>query len=129
MSAKRTGPEHALQYAQALAFPRPVGTPGEAQATDFLAERFRTFGYEVERQSFECSTGADVAFALLIGLGQMLIIVTFWAYGGPAGLALLPAAALAFLLIFANRLSRWAAAAGLGSKAGIWQRALGRLGR
>jgi len=122
-------PQRALDYARALAFPRRVGTPGEAAATQAVTDRLTSFGYAVERQPFECSTGAEAAFALLIGLGQVLVILTFWAYSGPPGLALLPAAALALLLINANRVSRWAAAGVLAPNAGVWQRGLGRLGR
>jgi hypothetical protein len=122
-------PQRALQYAQTLAFPRRVGTPGETRALALITERLTRFGYAVERQPFTCSTGADVAFALLIGLGQVLIILTFWAYSGPAWLAVLPALALAALLLNANSLSRRAAQAVLAPEAGAAPSGPGRLGR
>lgn len=122
-------PHLALDYARALSFPRRVGTPGEAAAKQAITDRLTGFGYAVKHQSFECSSGADVVVALLIALAQVLIILTFWAYAGPPGLALLPAAALVALLVSVNRLSRWAAAGVLAPAGGVWPRGLGRLGR
>jgi hypothetical protein len=133
-------PQTALAYARALSFPRRVGSPGEARARAFLVERFSSFGCAVEEQPFECSTGGELAVALLLAAAQVLIILTFWAWGGWPGLAVVPALLLLGLLSQVSRLSRLAAAAGLQPQAGesaappasALERALrwvGRLGR
>ncbi|MCC6188698.1 MAG: M28 family peptidase [Anaerolineales bacterium] len=89
-----------------MSYPRRVGSPGEARARAFLNRRLRMLGCEVEEQPFECSTGPDIAIALLLGAAQVLIVLTFWAWSGWPGLAVLPALLLLLLVGFAGRLSR-----------------------
>jgi hypothetical protein len=134
----------ALEYARELTYPRRVGSPGEFRARDALAARLQAFGFEVEQQAFECSTAPEAAFALLLGAAQVLIVLTFWAWGGPPWLAVPPAVLLLALVSSAGRLIRAAAAAVTAvaddstqtsapaisvAYAAAWSRILKRLGR
>jgi hypothetical protein len=63
-------PTTALEYARALAYPRRVGTLGEAAAIEALAQRLAAAGCEVERQPVAFSTGAQTATTLEIFAAQ-----------------------------------------------------------
>jgi aminopeptidase YwaD len=84
----------AIEYARSLAFPRKVGSQGERRALATIRSRLEAFGYKVEEQKFEASTGSDTATALYIAGLQILIVLSFAAWSGPAVLGALPALAL-----------------------------------
>ncbi len=125
-------PEIALAYARALAYPRRVGTAGEAAAIAEIAARLAQAGYQVERQPFDFSAGAQVAITLEILLAQILILLTFWAWGFSAVAGMLPALLLLALLAGMGRLRRWVAAGSIApppsEAASRWQRLCLRLG-
>ena len=125
-------PETALAYARALAYPRRVGSPGEAAAIAEIETRLAQAGYEVERQPFEFSAGSQVATTFEILLAQILVLLTFWAWGASAVLGMLPALLLLGLLAGTGRLQRWVAAGSIAPPSGqtptLWQRLCSRLG-
>jgi hypothetical protein len=125
-------PETALAYARDLAYPRRVGTPGEAAAIDGLDSRLAAAGYQVTRESFEFSAGAQVVTTLEILGAQTLILLTFWAWGLSAFAGAVPALVLLALLGLTGRLQRLVAAASIapppGAPRSLWQRLCVRLG-
>ncbi len=126
-------PEVALAYARELAYPRRVGSPGEARAIESLAARLAEAGCVVERQPFTFSTGAQVATTLEIFFAQCLILLTFWAWSLSAAAGLVPALLLLGLLASTARVQRRVAAGSIapppGQAPSAWQRFCLRLGK
>jgi len=68
----------AVEYAQAIARPRLVGTPGEAFAADYITRTLRAAGLEVHAEPFEFSAGwenVQRSFLLLV------VVLLATAYG------------------------------------------------
>jgi hypothetical protein len=63
--------------------PRGTGTPGEAAAADFVADRLSALGLEVERESFR-AVASQNAFPLAIDLLALLAVAAY-SLGGIAG--------------------------------------------
>jgi hypothetical protein len=63
--------------------PRGTGTPGEAAAADFVADRLSALGLQVERESFRAVTSQN-AFPLAIDLVALLAVVVY-SFGGTVG--------------------------------------------
>jgi hypothetical protein len=63
--------------------PRGTGTPGEAAAADFVADRLWALGLQVERESFRAVTSQN-AFPLAIDLVALLAVVVY-SFGGTVG--------------------------------------------
>ena len=67
-------PQRALKLANEIAFPRLVGTPGEAKARAFLITRLEQAGYCVERQLFGFSTAPDTLLKAGLLMCQALLL-------------------------------------------------------
>ena len=129
-------PARALEYARSLARPRRVGTAANDQVIADLAGRLQSFGCAVEITPVEFSSTGDTALVYFVLTAQILILITFWAWGLNAWLAVAPAAFLAALLLGSGHLYRLAARASLrprdpasASRLRRWWLARGRLYR
>lgn len=47
--------QDAYQYTKDLSFPRLVGTNGQKKAANYIANKFKEFGIQVNREEFKCS--------------------------------------------------------------------------
>lgn len=67
--------EHVVALAERIG-PRGTGTPGEAAAAEYVADRLRDFGLPVEHQSFR-AVASQNAFPLAVGLVALLAVVVY----------------------------------------------------
>jgi hypothetical protein len=68
----------ALQYARQMAFPRLVGTEGEARALSYLRQRLVEAGWEVREEGFRLGMTGSAFTAWALG-GAALLCVAAWA--------------------------------------------------
>ncbi len=70
-------PNIALQYAASIARPRRVGSGNDEKVAEWIAQRLRSFGYQVDCEPFAFSIAPQLLLALEILLGLMLIAAMF----------------------------------------------------
>jgi hypothetical protein len=67
-------PHTALEYARALARPRLVGSGEDEKVAQEIVAKLESFGYRVEREPFQFTRAFDLALAVEIGVGLILIL-------------------------------------------------------
>lgn len=97
-------PRTALEHASALAFPRLVGSPGEARAVRYIAEQFRRCGLAVAEEPFGFSTRPWGILRAALGLSAVVTLIAAWAVGRHPFLACLLAALPVALGLFSGQL-------------------------
>jgi hypothetical protein len=97
-------PQTALEHASALAFPRLVGSPGEARAVRYIAEQFRRCGLTVAEEPFGFSTRPWGILRAALGLSAVVTMTAAWAVGRHPFLACLLAALPVALGLFSGQL-------------------------
>jgi len=80
-------PQRAMPYARELSFPRRVGTDGERRALSLIRSRLESFGYQVETQPFEASTGLELLLALGLMVLQVQALLLLWSWARPVNSA------------------------------------------
>jgi len=74
-------PHSARQHASTLAFPRLVGSPGEARAVRYIADQFRRSGLVVTEEPFGFSTRPWSVLRVALALSAVTPLIAAWAVG------------------------------------------------
>ena len=119
----RFDPVAALDHARAVAKARRVGTAANDAVIADLSDHLRAAGCAVEVEPFEFSAAGEQAIVVYVLIAQILILITFWAWGLGAWAALVPAALLVALLAGSGQIYRAAA------RASLWPRDLSQVSR
>jgi len=115
---EKFNPETARHYAELIAYPRAVGTPGEIIARHKITDLLEGMGLKVETQPFSFSTAYDVFLKIEIMTSQILILVALGLLALQSNLAFIPVSLLVLLIIFLGPLNRAAQIYSLAPKAG-----------
>jgi hypothetical protein len=125
-------PATACQYAEAIAYPRAVGTQGETTARAKIAGLLEGMGMRVEHQPVAFSTGFGTFLSIEIFTSQILILA---ALGLPVihpDLVLIPVFLLVLLIALTGPLNRWVQAHSFAPRPGetpsLWSRLCYSLG-
>jgi hypothetical protein len=98
-------PLSALEHASSLAFPRLVGSPGEARAARYIADRLRRSGLTVTEEPFGFSTRPWGLLRFALGVSAGTSLVAGWAVGRHPLLACLLSAFPLLLGLFSTPLT------------------------
>lgn len=95
----------AREHASSLAFPRLVGSPGEARAVRYIADRFRRSGLAVTEEPFGFSARPWSVLRFSLGLAAGTSLIAGWAVGRHPLLACLLSALPLLLGLFSTPLT------------------------
>ncbi len=125
-------PGAALAHARALSRPRRVGSGEDEVIAGEIEARLRGFGYRVEREPFEFSTGVNVFVNFLLISGMLLVAASLWLRGLKSPAAIAPALMILLPVLLSNRMLRAAESGSLAPQPGdarsLWTVVCLRLG-
>lgn len=98
-------PLSAREHASRLAFPRLVGSPGEARAARYIADQFRRSGLVVTEEPFGFSARPWSVLRFALGLSAVTSPIAAWAVGRHPLLACLLSALPVTLGLFSSPLT------------------------